>query len=153
MEQINAPGKTLQQFEFFLLQDGGQYHLTQLPDSPFDNFFLCEEVLPADSLEVAGIYAVNGKLIDNCDDGVCIRVSDYVLPYCMTTYENNGGKFGVAGNWPIDLTCTAGYTRRATIPISTGKSTPSKNPLATTQPMPPWASINYLSPSAWSTTA
>lgn len=91
----------LVQYEFFLLSDNEGYYFSQTEEAEFDNFRLCEEILPDAALGVNNIYAINGKLVDQCDDGICIRVDEYVLPYCPVTYENNGGSFGVIGSWKL----------------------------------------------------
>ena len=91
----------LNQFEFFLLSDPNGYYFSQTEDSEFDNFSLCEEILPADSMGINNIYAINGKLVDKCDEGACIRVIEYVLPYCKVTYTNDGGNYGVVGGWQL----------------------------------------------------
>ena len=91
----------LQQYEFFLKSDDQGYYFTQDLESEYVNFRLCEELLPPENMGVNDIYAINGKLIDRCDEGVCIRVSEYVLPYCPLIYENNGGDYGIVGAWRL----------------------------------------------------
>ncbi|MFT4736216.1 MAG: hypothetical protein ACI8QD_000094 [Cyclobacteriaceae bacterium] len=86
--------------EFYIFEDENGQFLSQ-SDEEVAEFLLCEVLTIPDTVQgFNNIYAINGTLIDECEEGAdCVRVNEVLNPFCEPSYTKEVGNFSFFGQW------------------------------------------------------